>query len=86
MVAADHVVTRRLDDELVLLNLDNECYFGLDEVGTRMWEVLMSTASLSAALELLVNEFDVEPARLGSDLANLVSTLSDNGLIEVRPV
>jgi hypothetical protein len=47
-VSAD-VITRRLDEELILLDLDSENYFGLDEVGTRMWEVLSSTRSVHRA-------------------------------------
>lgn len=81
---AEHVVTRRLDEELVLLNLDTECYFGLDEVGTRMWEVLTSTPSLAAARRALLDEFDVDAERLGRDLDRLVSQLSDHGLVELR--
>lgn len=80
-----HVVTRRLDDELVLLSLDSESYFGLDPVGTRMWEVLSSSPSVEAAFEQLLSEYDVDETRLRSDLEKLITHLVDSGLIELRP-
>jgi hypothetical protein len=49
-IGAD-VLVRELQGELVLLNLKSETYFGLDEVGTRMWSVLTSTPSIRAAVD-----------------------------------
>ncbi len=33
----DHVLVREIEGELIRLNLNNACYYGLDEVGTHMW-------------------------------------------------
>jgi hypothetical protein len=79
-----HVLTRRLDDELVLLNLDNDFYFGLDEVGTRMWEVLALAPSIDVAIDQLVAEYDTEPQRVRNDVEKLVAELVDNGLVELN--
>lgn len=85
-VATPHeVVTRPLDGELVLLNLDTETYFGLDEVGTRMWEVLSSAATVEAAFQQLSAEFDVDPATLRKDLEALLTELVEGGLVELEP-
>jgi hypothetical protein len=79
------VLIRELQGESVLLNLESECYFGLDEVGTRMWNALASTDSIEAACETLLAEYDVEPARLRSDLATFIDTLAEEGLVRVVP-
>lgn len=78
------VVTRQLDGELVLLNLDTETYFGLDEVGTRMWEVLCSSSSVEEAYQKLVEEYDVDSATLRNDLESLLSQLVESGLLELN--
>ncbi len=79
-----HVLTRPLDDELVLLNLDNENYYGLDEVSARMWEVLSASPSVEVGVAQLLTEYDVEPDRLRADVQALLSDLVDNGLIELK--
>ena len=78
-----HVLYRELDGEAVLLNLIAERYFGLDEVGTRMWGLVCNSESIEAAYEQLLHEYDVEPATLRRDLEELVELLLDHGLIEL---
>lgn len=76
---------RDLQGEAVILNLDSECYFGLDEVGTRMWAALTTSTDVGSAIETLLAEFDVEPDRLQEDLAEFVESLSAAGLVRVHP-
>lgn len=77
----EHVMFRELDGEAVILDLESECYFGLDEVGTRMWLTLTENATIAAAFDALADEYDVEPDRLRADLDELVTTLVDRGLV-----
>lgn len=83
VVQPEGVLARELEGESVLLNLDNETYYGLDDVGTRMWQVLIAEGSIDAACKLLVTEYDVELATLREDLLELVAELRDNGLLHV---
>jgi hypothetical protein len=69
----------------VLLNLETERYFGLDETGTRMWQLVTTTANLNAAFQTLLAEYDVEPELLKANLTDLMSRLVENGLLEVIP-
>lgn len=79
----EEVLVRELDGESVLLNLNNESYYGLDEVGTRMWALLTSTPTIDAAYDALLAEYEVTPEQLRSDMAALLVQLADNGLIQV---
>lgn len=79
-VPAD-VLFRELGGESVLLDLRTESYFGLDAVGTRMWQALCETGSLDAAAAALDGVWDVEPARLRADLRRLVDELARQGLV-----
>jgi len=77
------VLMRELDDEAVLLHLDRELYFGLDDVGTRMWTVLVSSDSVQAAYELLLSEFDVEPDILRQDLDEFLAGMIEQELLRI---
>ena len=77
-----NVLFRELEGECVLLNLDTESYFGLDDVGTRMWLALTQADSINAALAALQQEFEVEPDRLRRDLEELAVELLEQGLLE----
>ena len=80
-----HVLVRILDRESVLLNLDTEQYFGLDETGTRMWQLVTASPNIDSAYQELLAEFDVDPELLRSNLTELLSRLVDSGLLQVLP-
>jgi len=84
-VVPSHVLIRFLEQESVLLNLETERYFGLDAVGTRMWQVVTTAATVEAALAQLVQEYDTSPETLRTDLTNLLQHLVENGLIATQP-
>lgn len=79
---SDDVVSRELEGETVLLNLASGMYFGLDAVGTRIWQLLEAQHTLQVVFEKMLEEFDVEEATLRHDLLALVERLSTCGLVQ----
>src|SRR5271155_3549761 len=79
------VLVRHLDGESVLLNLETERYFGLDAMGTRMWEEVTASPNIAVAYGKLLAEFEVDPELLRNHLTELLSRLLDNGLLKVSP-
>jgi len=79
---AESVLYQFLEDEIVLLNLANQCYYGLDDVGGRMWELLIEEHAVSKVAERLQSEFDVAPENLRADLNQLVRELVSAGLLK----
>ena len=77
----DGVLISHLQEESVILNLESERYFGLDDVGTRFLTVLTSSESIESAYETLREEYDVDPHALRDDLRKLVEKLIDQGLL-----
>jgi hypothetical protein len=80
----EQVMMREVSGEAVLLNLATESYFGLDEVGTRMWVALAQSGTVDSAVDRLVAEFDVEPAEVRADLLELIEQLNGAGLISLE--
>lgn len=79
----EDVLVQDLDGEMVLLNLQNEQYFGLDVVGSRMITVLAEVESLEVACERLSAEYEVEPTQLRQDVQQLLEQLVKHGLVKV---
>lgn len=76
------VLFHELGGEAVLLNLESGKYFGLDEVGTRIWQLITEHGQLEPAYQALLQEYEVEPERLAEDLLKLVDQLLEHGLLE----
>jgi hypothetical protein len=81
--AAD-VLFRQLGGEAVLLNLATGSYFGLNEVGARIWALLGAGETLRASLATLSAEYDASAEQLRADLLALVDELVANGLLVVE--
>jgi hypothetical protein len=79
----EHTLVQEIEGEAALLNLDSERYFGLDDVGTRMWMALKSSESIQQAHELLLTEYDVEPEQLQQDLFDLIQKLIEHDLVRL---
>ena len=77
----DDVLISHLQEESVILNLDSERYYGLDDVGTRFLSVLTTSDSIETAYERLRQEYNVEPQVLRADLLALIENLTDQGLL-----
>jgi hypothetical protein len=78
---APEIMIQEVGGESVILDLKTEKYLGLDEVGTRMWQLLMESDSIQAAYDKLLAEYEVPPAQLEKDLRDFVDGLLENGLI-----
>ncbi len=80
----DDVVFRELQGEAVILNLSTSMYFGLDAVGTTIWQLCGSQPSLRDVWNAMQREFDAPAEALRTDLLAFVNELVAKGLLTVR--
>jgi hypothetical protein len=84
VVASPDQVSSDLAGEIVMLNLASGTYYGLDEVGARIWNLVQQPTPVGAVRDAILDEYDVEPERCERDLLALLADLDKAGLIEVR--
>ncbi len=77
------VLAQEISGETVLLDLASESYFGLDAVGTRVWQLLNEGQGQSAMVDTLLEEYEVERETLERDISELLDRLSGAGLIGI---
>jgi hypothetical protein len=80
---SEDAVFRELDGEAVILQLESGVFFGLDPVGTRLWQLIDTHGQLGAVLSVALQEFDAAPEVLERDLLRLVSELEEKQLVVV---
>jgi hypothetical protein len=80
-----HVLMRRVGEEQVLLNLDDENYYGLNPVGSHLIELAETGATLEQILDRLLQEFEVDREQLERDVRRVAAELIAVGLIEEVP-
>ena len=78
---SEQALFRQLDDGAIALNLDTGSYYALNEVGARMWALLVEGDSSAEVVETIVAEFEVTREQVEIDLSKLIKELEANGLI-----
>ena len=74
-----------LAGEVAILNLENGVYYGLNPVGARVWNLIQEPRTLADLRDALLGEYDVDAARLESDLRGLLAQLAEQRLIDITP-
>jgi coenzyme PQQ synthesis protein D (PqqD) len=77
------VISQEVSGETVLLDLNSENYFGLDEVGTRIWQLIEQTGKLQAVYDTMLAEYEVSEEQLLEDLEQLVTEVEKIGLVKL---
>jgi hypothetical protein len=80
---ANDVLMQKVGDDAILLNLNTENYFALDEVGTRIINTLQESDSVKQAIGKLAGIYEVDESKLTSDAIRLVEECEQNGLLQV---
>jgi hypothetical protein len=80
---SEDTLYRNLDGEAVLLGLKSAGYYGLDPVGTRIFELIAEKNVLRDVLDCVLAEFDVDDERAHEDLIELCAHLIEKGLVDV---
>ena len=79
---ADGVLFQTVADEAVLLNINDNHYYGLDDVATRMWQLLVEHGEAEAVIQQLLEEYDIDAATLRQDFTALIAEMEQRGLIK----
>lgn len=82
--AVEGLATCELDGESVVLSLTSGTYFGLNEVGARVWQLLAQPRTIDAICGVIAAEYEVELAQCLADVLALIEQLSSAGLVAVE--
>jgi hypothetical protein len=84
LVAAADQVSCDIGTQMAILNLKSGIYYGLDSVGSRIWELVQTPRPVGEIEHTLLAEYDVTPEQLKPDVRDLCGKLYEAGLIEIR--
>jgi hypothetical protein len=78
------VFASEIDDEVVMMHVDTGKYYGMDTVGSRIWELIAEEIQVKEVIGKLMEEYDVEEEQCKKDVLEFLNELYENKLVEVR--
>ena len=79
----EDVLFQELQGEAVLLNLKSGIYFGLDPIGTRIWQLFSTHQLVSEITRVIVDEYEVTADQCETDVLRLVAELEKQNLVRL---
>ncbi len=80
----DRQVACEVGEEAVILHLDDGIYYGLNEVGARIWQLVQEPRTVSEIVDAIVAEYDVAPEQCRVDVRDLLGELLERKLVVLR--
>ena len=81
---ADNVFPNQIEQEKVILSLKSGQYYGLDEIGARIWDLLQQSQTMGEITRIICREYEVELEECEGDVRELLEELLEAKLIEVQ--
>jgi hypothetical protein len=75
------LVLTEIEDEAILLNIDQNKYYGLDELGLQIWKWVEDGNGYDELKQLIINHYDVDESIAEVDLKDFLEQLKEKGLI-----
>ncbi len=77
----DDILSKTVNDEEVIVNLNNGTYFGLNPTGTVIWNHLKKGSQRAEILEDLKRQFKINPEQLDADIDEFVTDLKTRKML-----
>jgi hypothetical protein len=82
VVSADQLSTR-LGDEIVILGLRDSVYYGLSDVGARIWDLIQTRRTLGEIVSVLLDEYEVSREEAAAGVDQLIKEPETRGLVGI---
>jgi len=77
------LVSTDLDGETVMMSIEQGKYYGLDEVGSRIWELIAEPKRVLDVVAILTQEYEVGQQECESDTMEFLNHLHSEGLVQI---
>lgn len=77
----EHVASKIMDGELIIINLTTGVYYSMDNVGTAIWEMIEEGFNIDEGVAAIIERYDVSPDRVLADVKRIAEELLKENLI-----
>ena len=78
------VFASEIDEEVVMMNVDTGKYYGMDAIGSRIWELIDEKIQVKKLISTLMEEYDVSEEECRNDVLEFLNELYDQQLVQIE--
>jgi hypothetical protein len=80
----EEIVTAQLDGNAVMMSIDNGKYYGMNEIGTVIWDTIEKPVGVEQLVHILADQFYVSKERCQTEVIAFLTKLYNENLIETK--
>lgn len=80
----EEIVASDIDGETVMMSVENGAYYGLDDIGSRIWKLIEKPINVSDLIDTLLEKFDVDRETCEKDVLTFLNELNEDKILEVE--
>ena len=83
IVRTQKVVTADMGKEIVMMSLEKSSYYGLDPIGSKIWERIEAPIRVAELCQGLAGEYDVDKEQCETDVLAFMNELYEHDIIHI---
>lgn len=80
----EDIVASDIDDEKVMMSVEKGQYYGLDPIGSRVWELIEKPVMVAELIDVLLLKYDVDRETCERDVLAFLEELHEDGIVQVE--
>jgi hypothetical protein len=80
-ICSDRVLWKKIDKEIVILDIENDSYFSLNDAGSRVWELLSRGLDIKSISGQIAKEYRADIKKVMKDVESVILKLKREKLI-----
>ena len=78
------ILSSKIDDEIILLSIKGSAYLGLNDIASRIWEILDEEISFGCLIETLTSEYNIDTETCERETKELINSLWSEEVIILK--
>ncbi len=83
IVRSENFITATVDNDIVMMSLEKGAYFGLDDIGSTIWEQIGEPKRVSTICTHLISQFEVDQSQCEADVLAFLNDLAAEGMVQI---
>lgn len=78
-----NAIESEIDGDVVLMNIDNNEYYSMDNIGSSIWKMLDEPIRIAEIIDQLLEKYDVSPETCEKDTMKFLNQLLEKQIIAI---
>ena len=77
------IIASEIDGQIVMMSMENDAYFGMENVASRIWKLIENPVSVNELCQKLIEEYDVSELQCQADVIQFLQEMAEKKVVSI---